>query len=279
MNSKLNVLVAYPYMKKKLVEALVENASRVDLLLDSGAFTAWNAGKPVHLDAYCEFIETLPIKPWRYFALDVIGDADATMRNYKTMLERGFTPIPVFTPSQKFEDIEEYYKTTDMIGCGGLTTKFGAESIRYLRKVMAATKGRKIHLLGYTKPDYIKYFRPTTCDSSSWSRAQRYGLCDLYVGQGKYLSFTRRGALNKPKPQIIEAIKRLGFTLQDFAKEENWRKSRNIAREASARSWTKYILDASKAINTEIFLALGGADDLMLALEHWEYWQNAPASA
>lgn len=272
MTSRLNVLVAYPYMKKSVVEGLVKNAHRVNLLLDSGAFTAWNAGKPVGLDAYCSFIESLPIKPWRYFALDVIGEADATMRNYETMLVRGFTPIPVFTPSQTFDEIEKYYQTTDMIGCGGLTTKFGAESIKYLRKVMAAVKGRKIHLLGYTKPDYIKYFRPYSCDSSSWTRAQRYGLCDLYVGQGKYLSFTRRQAINKPKPNIVDAITRLGFTINDFAKEENWRKSRNIAREVSARSWTKYMIDASKAINTQIFLALGAADDLNLALDHWDYW-------
>jgi hypothetical protein len=192
------------------------------------------------------------------------------------MLKRGFSPVPVFTPNQSFSEIEIYYKTSEIIGCGGLTTKFGAESIKYLRKVMTAVNGRKIHLLGYTKPDYIKYFKPFSCDSSSWTRAQRYGLCDLYVGQGKYLSFTRPQAANKPKPRIVEAIRRLGFQVSDFAKEENWRKTHSIAREVSARSWTKYMIDCSKAINTKIFLALGSADDLRLALKHWDYW-NEPS--
>lgn len=275
MNSpKLNVLVAYPYMKQGLIQALVKHQHKINFLLDSGAFTAWNAGKPIALDDYCRFLDSLPFKPWRYFALDVIGDPVKTMENYKTMLARGYNPIPVFTPSQDFADIEEYYKTTDMIGCGGLTTKYGAESVKYLRKVFQHVHGRKIHLLGYTKPEYVKHFRPFSCDSSSWTRAQRYGLCDLYVGQGKYLSFTRRQAAQHPKPHILEAIKRLGFTLTDFMTEANWRKSRNIARVASARSWVKYMIDAEKAINTKIFLALGAVDDLELAIENWEYWNE-----
>ena len=276
MNSKLNILVAYPYLKKTLVEALTQQNSKINFLLDSGAFTAWKSGKPISLNQYCDFLDSLPIKPWRYFALDVVGDAHATMENYQQMLQRGYNPIPVFTPSQKFEDIDEYYKTTDIIGCGGLTNKFGKEGIVYLTKVMQKVQGRKIHLLGYTKPDYIKHFRPYSCDSSSWTRAQRYGLCDLYVGNGKYLSFTRRQAAKKPNPQIISAIKNLGFSLTEFMLEENWRKSKNIARVASARSWTKYMIDAKKAINVELFLALGAVDDLDLALSNWEYW-NAPS--
>lgn len=272
MSSKLNVLVAYPYMSKSLVQNLIKYGDRINFLLDSGAFTAWKSGKPIELNQYCDFLDSLPIKPWRYFALDVVGDAKATMANYEKMLQRGYKPIPVFTPSQEFTDIEKYYKTTDMIGCGGLTNKFGKDGIRYLQKVIEHVKGRKIHLLGYTKPDYIKFFRPYSCDSSSWIRAQRYGLCDLYVGNGKYLSFTRRQAASHPKPEIIAAIKNLGFSLTEFMLEENWRKGKNIATIASARSWTKYMIDAQKAINVKIFLALGTVDHLELALKSWEHW-------
>lgn len=278
MNSKLNVLVAYPYMKKNVVEALIKHSGSINFLLDSGAFTAWKSGKPISLDQYCDFLDSLPIKPWRYFALDVVGDAKATMDNYEEMLKRGYNPMPVFTASQKFEDIDRYYETTDLIGCGGLTNKFGNESIKYLKQVMQRVNGRKIHLLGYTKPDYIKLFRPFSCDSSSWTRSQRYGLCDLYIGNGTYLSLTRRQCSKQPKPHIIEAIKRLGFSVNDFMLEENWRKGKNIARLASARTWVKYMIDAEKAINTNIFLALGAADDLELAIDNWNYW-NAPSRA
>lgn len=257
----------------------MRHASKINFLLDSGAFTAWNAGKVVTLDNYCSFLDSLPITPWRYFMLDVIGDPDATMRNYNAMLDRGYKPVPVFTPSQSFDDIETYYRTTDLIGCGGLTTKYGKDGLLYLQKVMQHVQGRNIHLLGYTKPDYVKYFRPYSCDSSSWSRAQRYGLCDLYIGNGKYIGFTRRQAHKRPSDQILHAIKRLGFSLNDFTSEANWRDtSRGIARIASARSWMKYAMDTQRAIDTRIFFAVGSPDDLDLLVEQWEYW-NAHRNA
>ena len=275
MSSKLNVLVAYPYMRKGIVAELIKQQSKINFLLDSGAFTAWKSGKPIQLDDYCRFLDALPITPWKYFALDVIGDPVKTMENYQTMVKRGYNPIPVFTPSQDFADIEEYYKTTDIIGCGGLTEKYGPRSLLYLKKVMAHTKGRDVHLLGYTQPDYIKLFRPFSCDSSSWTRAQRYGLCDIYVGQGKYIQWTRKQAIDHPKPAIVEALRKLGFTLSDFCKEENWRKN-NIAMVVSARSWVKYMIDAEKNIKTKLFLAVGDTNGLNTALKEWDYW-NAPS--
>ena len=271
---KLNVLVAYPYMSNKMIDALVAKKEKICLLLDSGAFTAWKSGKPIHLDDYCRFLDDLPIKPWRYFSLDVIGDSELTMRNYRIMLDRGYNPMPVFTPSQEFEVIDEYYKTTDFIGCGGLTDRYGKKGLIYLNKVFAQTKGRPIHLLGYTKPASIKHFKPYSCDSSSWSRSQRYGLCDIYYGNGEYLSLTRRMAANKPSEKIIESIRRLGFNVSDLAKESSWRGSTNIAQVVSARTWIRYMTESEKNINTKVFLAMGDRQSLNRAFEAWEYWET-----
>lgn len=274
MSSKLNVLIAYPYMKKNLIEGLIKNEDKINFLLDSGAFTAWKSGNPIKLDDYCKFLDSLPIKPWKYFTLDVIGDPKATMENYKEMIKRGYNPIPVFTPSQQYDEIEEYYETTDIIGVGGLTDKYGNSGLIHLKKVFEKTKGRAVHLLGYTRPDFIKYFRPYSCDSSSWTRAQRYGLCDIYVGQGNYIQWTRKQAINEPKPVIVEAIKRLGFELSDFQKEENWRKSTNIASIVSTRSWIKLMIDMDKNIKTKLFLAMGDLPNLDRALTEWRYWNE-----
>lgn len=272
MSSKLNVLVAYPYMKKGIIQELIKHQSKINFLLDSGAFTAWKSGNPIKLDDYCKFLDSLPIKPWRYFSLDVIGDPVATMENYQTMLKRGYNPVPVFTPSQDFSDIEEYYKTTDFIGCGGLTDKYGSSGIVYLKKVMAHTKGRNIHLLGFTKPAIVKHFRPYSCDSSSWTRSQRYGLCDIYVGKGEYIQLTRKQASNKPRKEICDAIQRLGFTVSDLAKEASWRGETNIAMIISARSWVKYMIDAERNIKTKLFLAMGDVPNLKRAMNEWDYW-------
>ena len=276
MSSKLHVLVSYPYMKKKLIEELVKNKDRINLLIDSGAFTAWKSGKPIQLDDYCRFLDALPITPWKYFALDVIGDPIKTMENYQTMVKRGYNPIPVFTPSQDFADIEEYYKTTDFIGCGGLTDKYGSSGLVYLKKIFTYTKGRPIHLLGFTKPVIVKHFKPYSCDSSSWTRSQRYGLCDIYIGKGEYIQLSRRQAINKPRAEICNAIKNLGFTVSDLAKEASWRGDTNIATIISARTWVKYMIDAEKNIKTKLFLTVGDTNGLNTALKEWDYW-NAPS--
>ena len=77
---RLNFLVAYPYCKPDVFEVLKNQTLPYRFLLDSGAFTAHNAGKVITLDDYCRFIEAMPIKPWRYFQLDVVGDPDKTAR-------------------------------------------------------------------------------------------------------------------------------------------------------------------------------------------------------
>lgn len=117
---RLNVLVAYPYATPQVVEQLRQCGPDLRFLLDSGAFTAWKAGKPIELDDYCRFLEALPVKPWRYFALDVIGDPHGTMRNYEAMLRRGFSPVPIFTRGEDPSVLEDYYKTSDVVGIGGL---------------------------------------------------------------------------------------------------------------------------------------------------------------
>lgn len=274
---KLNILVAYPYMKKGMIEALQRYESKINFLLDSGAFTAWNAGKPIRLQDYHSFLSQLPIKPWRYFALDVIGNSNETLRNYHDSLDAGYTPVPVFTPSQHIDDLERYYETTDLIGCGGLVTMPGQQGLQYIKKMMRYANGRNMHLLGFTKPAYIKHFRPYSCDSSSWDRAGRFGHCDLYVGNGEYIALNRMKAATRPSERVVRAIKSLGFDLNDFTKENNWRGQKNIARIASSRSWVKYAMDAERNIGSKIFLACVAPENIELLVEQLQYWQSAHA--
>ena len=114
MESSLNILIAYPYFQKT-PDAYIKSLNRVNgkfrFLLDSGAFTAWKAGNEIHIDDYCNFVENLKIKPWRYFTLDKIGDPIGTQKNYEIMLKRGFNPIPIFTRGESLSVLEDFYKT------------------------------------------------------------------------------------------------------------------------------------------------------------------------
>jgi len=169
---RLGILSAFPYMDARTVAVLREHAGSIDFFLDSGAFTAWRSGKPIALDDYCRFLDKCPVNPWRYVMLDVIYKPEATLENLRLMRTRGFNPVPVFTPGQALSDLVEYYADeSDFIACGGLANKYTPASEAWLGTVRAAANiarpDGKLHLLGYTSMQWVKYHRPYSCDSST----------------------------------------------------------------------------------------------------------------
>lgn len=278
MSSKLNILVAYPYMSKQVIRELDANRDKIEFLLDSGAFTAWKSGKPIHIDDYCRFLDSLPFKPWRYFTLDVIGDAEGTMKNYELMLSRGYNPVPIFTPSQDFDEIDYYYSKTDMIGAGGLVGKYNKDGLLYVNKLMKKVNGRKIHLLGYTKSDFLKHFKPYSCDSSSWSSSFRYASAKIYKGNGAWLAFTKKQLINKPSDELINLIKRHGVDPSRLAQQSEWsngNKENEYAIETlTHRTWVKYQKDIEKNISTKLFLACSTEGQVKLMVRAYDWMNN-----
>lgn len=257
---KLNILVAYPYFSKDVAKAIIEfNASHPNtlrLFVDSGAFTAHTTGKEITLNQYCGFIDSLPVKPWRYIALDVIGDEDGTRRNLYAMYERGYKPVPVFTHGQSLVDVDNYYKLNDLICYGGLVGIKQQEQLKHdINNMMQLVGNRKVHLLGYTSMPWIKKFRPYSCDSSSFLAAGRYGNIDVYMGNGQMARLNRKKIQTKPSDKIMSACRRLGFTAAELAEKKNWVGGNSRIMQMSATSWLKMAQDCEQAIGTKLFLA------------------------
>ena len=115
------------------------------------------------------------------------------MRNYEIMLSRGYKPTPVFTFGDDLSVIDEYYKTSDFIGIGGLVGRPSNEMLIGLDKILKKVNGRKAHLLGFTRVEYLKLLKPYSCDSSSWSRWSKiwiYGSVPL--GSSKFVKITKK---------------------------------------------------------------------------------------
>ena len=74
----------------------------MNILLDSGAFSAWRLGKPINIDEYCDFVAANECWISRCFNLDVINPAapeeaaNASFANLLRMRKQGLNPIPVF---------------------------------------------------------------------------------------------------------------------------------------------------------------------------------------
>jgi hypothetical protein len=252
MSYPLNLLVAYPYMQGQL-QVLKENADILRLLVDSGAFTAWKAGKQIELDDYCRFIEQLPVEPWRYFTLDVVGDPEGTLHNYETMLKRGFKPVPILTRGEDPSVLEDYYKTSDVLGIGGLVGTSGNRG--FVRGIMRHIGKRKVHWLGFTAFDFVKVYRPYMCDSSSWTSGSRFGTFDLYMGRGRMRKLTKADMAEAPPPEILDRVRFYGLDPAGLGIRENWHGGRTYNRILGGYSHVHLSHDIEQKLGTKQFLA------------------------
>lgn len=264
-DKNLNVLVAYPYLNKSL-QTYLQDKNDINLLLDSGAFTAWKAGQVIEIDDYCKFIDNLPIKPWKYFALDVVGNPQKTMENYEIMLKRGYKPIPIFTRGEDISVLEDYYKTSDLVGVGGLVgTK---KNKAFVNALMKKINKRKVHWLGFTNIKYIKFYKPYMCDSSSWLTGSRYASFNLYCGNGKFEKInkrqwlTNRDYLNGNELTIKKVISNYGFNYFDLQKTNGWIGGNSVIRNLCASSYIKLSDDIENQLNTRFFLASSNKSDV-----------------
>ncbi len=255
----LSLLCAYPYVDRGVVDLIRQNEARVRFVLDSGAFTAWKAGNEIKIDDYCKFIDSLPFKPWRYFALDVVGDPHGTMKNYQIMLERGYKPVPIFTRGEDPSVLEDYYKTSDVVGIGGLVGTEGNKG--FVKGIMKRVNGRKVHWLGFTNFDFVKVYKPYMCDSSSWEGGARFGVAQLYMGRGHRDKVSRedfRKGINDACPKV-QAIKRLGMDPREAVDPKKWNGGMSFQRRLGAASGVAQSLDVEKHLGTHQFLAFATA--------------------
>lgn len=269
----LNILVAYPYLKADVLKIIEERKDDIRLLVDSGAFTAWKAGKEIKVEDYEEFINNLPVKPWRYFTLDVIGDPQGTEDNYKYLLSKGMNPIPIFTRGESLDIIDEYYKTSDVVGLGGLVGTKGNKG--FVKGVMEIIGDRKVHWLGFNAKDFLGYYKPYMCDSSSWSAAVRYASCKLYDRNGKWYHVQKKDFITRPKKEIYNLIEEYGIDPRVLAQSSQWKNSGrgDYALEVlTCRSWTRYQMDIKMKLGINFFLACASGWQVKLMHESYEFW-------
>lgn len=272
---KLNILVAYPYMTPPVQKILMENQGHIRFVLDSGAFTAWKAGKPIALDDYCRFIESLPFAPWRYFTLDVIGDPHASMQNYETMLKRGFKPVPIFTRGEDLSVLDDYYKTSDVVGIGGLVGTGGNKG--FVNGIMRSVGKRKVHWLGFTNIDYLKHYRPYMCDSSSWAGALIYGSMKLFDKAGRFVTCSKQDFMKKPSADLLRILKEYEVDPSELAIAGSWKNSGKgdyPTEKVAFRSFVKYQRNITKHLGTRMFMAVTSNWQVKLAIDAYQFWER-----
>ena len=226
MPQLLNILASFVYWEDSWAEIFESMDTR--LLIDSGAFTAWKQGKEIQLDDYCAFLKDLPVKPWRYFSLDVVGDAEKTMKNYLIMKDRGFDPVPVFTRGADIKDFYKYSESSDVVGVGGIAgTSKSLNFVEWLHQEIPSEI--KVHWLGVTVPRMLVRHKPYSADSASFNNAGRFGVVDVYLGKGKWERGSRKEVINdSPSVEVRKALQSYSPMWKDLQREETWRTDNRI---------------------------------------------------
>ena len=215
----LKLLFSHPYIAPNFFSFFEKHSDEMSLLIDSGAFTYYNAGKELSVEQYIDFIKGLPIKPWGYFQLDVIRDPEKTKINLYKMLDAGLNPIPIITRGADPEYIDELYGISDIIGIGALRMP---RDLAYINSLMPSIKGRKYHLLGVGSPKTLAKFRPYSSDHTNYLDEQKYGKLSLYMGRGRFIHLRKSFFKKRPPYHIVKRIKELGFEPERLATHMGW---------------------------------------------------------
>lgn len=174
----MRLLMSYHfYRDADMDRALAGFQQPLDLFADSGAYSAYSQGSPIHVDDYCNWLER---EAWRfscYVNLDVIGDVEGTWRNQQRMEERGLNPVPVFHGGEPWEYLERYCESHRYVALGGMVASNKPAAMRWLIQCfkIAAKNDVRIHGFGQTRLQILRSFPWYSVDSSSWASAHRFG--------------------------------------------------------------------------------------------------------
>ena len=157
--------------------------NKVDLFLDSGAFSAFTQKVEIDIMDYIAFIKKNDKHITHYSNLDVIGSAKGTLKNQQIMEKEGLTPIPVFHYGEDEKFLVDYLsKGYKYISLGGMVPISTSALIHWLDHLFTkyltdknGTPNIKVHGFGLTSFVLMLRYPWYSVDSTSWVVTGRLG--------------------------------------------------------------------------------------------------------
>lgn len=145
-------------------------------VLDSGAFSVWTKGRTIDLTKYiedCKQLKAADPMLTEIFALDVIGDWRASLKNYEAMWKAGVEAIPTYhvgEPADVLLGLARDYPKIALGGAVGYAGKLG-----WAQQCFARVWPKKMHGLGFGSYRQVMSLPWHSVDSSNYSTASRFG--------------------------------------------------------------------------------------------------------
>lgn len=164
-----------------------DGKNKVDLFLDSGAFSAETQGAKIDIQEYIDFIKEHQDVIEVYANLDVIGDPVGTWKNQKIMERAGLSPLPTFHYGTDLKWLKRYLSTGyDYIALGGMVPISTPNLQLWLDDLFpnhlcdeAGMPVIKVHGFGLTSLRLMLRYPWWSVDSTSWVMTGRMG--SIYV--------------------------------------------------------------------------------------------------
>lgn len=235
------------YFKKKSIARMIENHGDLSLFLDSGAYSAFTQDIKIDIDEYIQYIKHNQKYISQYAVLDVIGDAEGTLKNQLYMESKGLNPIPCFHYGDDELYLREYLKQNNYIALGGMVKRprnqleYWLDEIwgRYLTNEDGTAKF-KIHGFGMTSVSLMKRYPWYSVDSTSWVLTGRFGCVFCNIGDYNKIAVSNKGDIEGAshfyqlgeysQERIREYFAALGegYTIEELANDYKKRDEVNI---------------------------------------------------
>lgn len=206
-----------------------------DIFVDSGAFSVFTRGISVDIDAYIDWINNNYSKIGVVAALDVIGDAESSWKNYIYMRENLVPEAKnklLFTfhidePLSNLKHALQYcdsFGKLSYIGLGGMATKKTSEQRRsFLTNAFSLIPHDvKVHGFGMTDYSLLNHYNFYSVDSTTWLRAAAFGeICfnesRIKISEKHKYNPRHYSNLSVTQQHVINSIiQKFGFTLNDL---------------------------------------------------------------
>lgn len=205
----------------------------VNLLLDSGAFSAWTLQEPIRVKDYIAFVKEYQKLFWGVICLDQLPGkfgqartqkdvdiaAKASYKNLQTMKDAGLRPIPVFHRGENWSWLEQLIKDGESyIGLSPLTDTPEHVKRPWLDQcfsILSDGKNKplvKTHGFGVTNPRLMLRYPWYSVDSTAWVKAGGFG----------YVRIPARDRHGKPdfslKPVTLHISDNVKAAFADYAR-------------------------------------------------------------
>jgi hypothetical protein len=150
-----------------------------DWAMDSGAFSAHTSGTVIALDAYIaccrERVATDP-QLTEVFALDVIGDWRASLKNTAAMWAAGVPAIPCYHHGEPEAVLLGLARDYPKVALGGAVGLAAAYKLQWARQCFARIWPKQIHGFGFGSKTHLLALPWHSVDATNWETGPcRYG--------------------------------------------------------------------------------------------------------